>query len=230
MVSMKDRIKSVRFELSGSCPYKQEHKDFCPSSRIPDSMLESAIILKVMQFLGPEFKGDVGFHNYNEPLADPRLFHIVRKIKEICPDCRVSIWTNGLYLYPKLALEAVDIGVDEFVLTAYSPDSGCRYASMEKIKIYAVHLDDRLKNYTRPVQNSRAPCDAPFGQLIVNRFGQVALCCMDWQYTMTFGDLHSKELEDCFKAMDEVYQNLINGIRVYDVCSRCRRTRIKKGD
>ena len=225
---MKKLIKSVRFELSGRCQYKEKHKSFCPSLRMHDAFLSSKVILKVMRFLGRSFDGEVGFHNYNEPLIDPRLFLLITQIKEISPDCLISVWTNGENLCRELALEAFDAGVGEIILTAYDAESETLYGDMKRIKVYPVHLDDRLNNYSRDKQHNSIPCNAPFGQLIINRFGQIALCCMDWKYSMIFGNLNRQDIEDCLPGMFDVYQNLISGKRVYDVCSRCKRTRIKK--
>jgi MoaA/NifB/PqqE/SkfB family radical SAM enzyme len=218
-----NRIRSIRFELSGECPLKSEHT-FCPASKLPNAVLPNKIIFKVIKSLPEDYNGDIGFHNYNEPLADKRLTSLIFGIKRHhLPHAKITIWTNGIYLTSKVADTLMHMGVDEIILTKYKDTNV--YSKL--IQAYPPDIDDRITNYEKPVINSTIPCDAPFGQLIINRFGQVALCCMDWNYTMTFGDLNKQSLEECFSAMEVVYQNLIKGKRIYDVCSRCNRTRIK---
>lgn len=219
------RIRSIRFELSGECCLKEEHS-FCPASKLSKGMLSATTIMKVIRILPSDFSGDIGFHNYNEPLMDPRLLWLVCMIKIYLHKAKITVWTNGVFLTKEIIEDCKDAGVDEIIATAYNPEIEKFHS--EFVKVSEPNIDSRLENYSREVGNTNTPCDAPFGQLLINRFGYVSLCCMDWKNSITFGNLRYKELPDCFPAMDEVYKNLIEGKRyMYDVCSRCNRTRIK---
>jgi hypothetical protein len=58
---------------------------------------------------------------------------------------------------------------------------------------------------------------------MINHLGQMGLCCRDYEWRETFGDLNESVIEDVFysKKRMEVCDDLANGIRKLDICKRC---------
>ena len=221
-----NRITSIRFELSGFCNHKNEH-EFCPSSSIEERTLSSDIIFKILVELPKDFSGDIGFHNYNEPLLDPRLYLICSQVKALLPKSKIHIYSNGMFLDKVLVKEGIRNGVDKFFVTCYNSEVASRLAGAFGVEMYPMKIDDRRDIYYLVEVNSDGRCSAPISQIIVNRFGDVTLCCLDWKNTVTFGNLYEQTFNDCFEKMESTYKSLIEGKREEDICKRCTRTRVK---
>ena len=224
------RIKSIRLELSGMCPLSKAHSHKCPNIRGNGCVtLGSDLIYRVLGAFPKSWQGEIGFHMYNDPSVDPRLFLIASKVRSILPAAFLDVWSNGLYLTPTLIQEGIDIGIDKFHITAYSDDVYNMVYGLQGVVVNRRQdneFDDRLTLYTREKNTSPKICLAPFNQLIINRYGKIGLCCFDWGNSITFGDLYTESLEDCFERMDGVFKNLMDGKREYEACSRCNTGRM----
>ena len=221
---MLDKLQSIRFELSGFCNYNHE---LCPKSRDNTRVSLSTDAIKRVMVDIPGFSGDVGFHNHNEPTIDPRLYSIVSMAKGIWPKCTVSIYTNGEFLDENLIKEGIDAGVDKFNITAYSDSVRGYFKESRHVSVYDVKFDGRLGIYDRAISPNNIPCGAPVCQIVISRYGDVCLCCQDWNNTVTFGNVYSQSIVSCFPEMEKVYNKLMSGDRDMEPCRRCSRTRIK---
>ncbi|MFE0420392.1 SPASM domain-containing protein [Streptomyces tendae] len=65
------------------------------------------------------FSGQFAFHNYNEPLADERIFTLIEHARAAIPDARLVIYTNGDYRRKGEMERLVDLGVGTVRITLH---------------------------------------------------------------------------------------------------------------
>lgn len=219
--------KRVTFELSNLCNYARQHTR-CPLHVAGQAtILPARIVYDTLDFLaGYNFAGRIAFHNYNEPLIDPRLFEFVRAARRQCPDSDIYICTNGYYLTQTLADELVEAGVTNMHISAYSKAEYERLSQIEltiPCNVKLMRLDERIDQYDAPITDSTRPCHAPLSEIIVTREGYMSLCCLDWQRRYVLGSLHESGLGDLIlsPAVQAIYQRLSSGDRCLDFCRRC---------
>lgn len=228
MFEYKENINRVSFELSNLCQYATLHKQ-CPLHLTQYAIiLPQKIVLSVIDTISSwGYSGVIGFHTYNEPGIDPRLFMFITYARTKCPSSHIVIMTNGFYLDDNLVNEYMNVGVNEMFLSAYSDKEYKRFSnftSQMKININKPVLDERLDIYDRPeMQPDQKTCLAPYNELMVTREGYVGLCCLDWRRDNVFGNLHNNSLEEILTSekMISAYENLSCGNRVFDICKRC---------
>lgn len=223
-------IDRVSFELSNRCNMSHLHLK-CPAHKRrenPTKNLPSHIIFKVMKELSTiNFNGRIAFHQYNEPLIDPRLFWILEKVKHLCPNAKTMIWSNGLSLDQSLLDDLENIGLFNLILTAYTKEDGKRFRDLKsksvKIDIFNEGWASILDIYDREPKAYSSPCFAPLTDLIINKNGKIGLCCRDWDGRYTLGDLNTKTLAEIFETGEilNLYNELSTGKRRLDICNRC---------
>ena len=228
---MLEHTRIVTFELSNFCPYAPMHKK-CPLHKdLPPRTLPSTVVARTLEELyHMGFTGFVAFHNYSEPLADPRLFSFIDLTTSY--GMKPWIWSNGWNLTQQLLDELIEIHhIARITLTAYTANTfeSLNYGLItpEITLCDPIHLDDRRFYYTIPYREEYQgyPCirGAPLDELIINSKGHVVLCCFDWKGEKVFGDLTKETLQDVFSRGDitEAYVSLQEGKRIFDLCRRC---------
>jgi hypothetical protein len=81
------------------------------------------------------YAGWLAFHNYNEPLLNPRLPKEIRQAREAAPLAKPAIFTNGDALNREMLAELTDAGVYSIRVTRY-PHSADTPPSYEAIRAY----------------------------------------------------------------------------------------------
>lgn len=221
-------VKSICFELSNICNYSIAHRK-CPLHNVKGkNTLPTQIITKTIEELGEiNYSGSIAFHNYNEPLIDPRLFYLSRYAKNICKNSIVRLTTNGYYLTQNLADELKSHGIDDVTISLYSESEAERLKNIRFSDIvpsfYAHGLDDRENIYTGPQIPCCLPCYSLSTEVIVRHTADVALCCLDWDSRYTFGNLGTSSLQDILTSstVREVQNDLQQGQRTLEICKRC---------
>ena len=239
----------VAIELSNLCQYAWLHKK-CPLHlqaaspfRVKEPVvLPARIVYSIIDILGRhDYDQKLSFHQYNEPLMDPRLFLFLEYAKKHCPGAGVEIVTNGHYLDLTLAKELEAAGVQILLVTLYGNEED-RAAMKARITAYkqqlSIHvrslthpwpdqLNDRLTVYSHPRHGDELCCTAPLGCVTITRDAEVALCCIDWRREHTFGNLYEGSLEEILASDDvqETYRRLSRGDRFLDICQRCATAR-----
>lgn len=228
---MLSKTEAVYFELSNRCNMAAQHK-LCPLHGQTEAIfLSTSLVVDVLGFLGSEkFAGRIAFHNYNEPLMDPRLFALISVARRLCPEAKIFIMTNGYMLDQTILNELVEAGVREIEATAYSDSESSRLFVLQHdpaavaYRVRAAHgLDDRVGIYDR--RHGRcSPCKAPLRYILVYCTGEVGLCCMDYERRTVFGDLRKESIADILEAgdMHTVYDRLSAGDRFLPICQGCK--------
>lgn len=202
------RIKECRIQLSNICNLSTRHLA-CPASK---EEKEQYLPLKnimncIIQLRQLDYKGDLGFHIYNEPLLDPRLLYILDFTRHVLLN-KIIIWSNKTLYTDELGEEIKKFGNIHFVFSDY---------------LLPHHLDNRLTIYrdsAHPIINKR--CLQPYYQLNINYNGDVVLCCYDWKWTKTYGNIKRQKLEDILisEKMNCDYRNLKQG-ELFKFCTNC---------
>lgn len=238
-----DHTHSVSLELSNSCSHAWLHEKcplhsemLGPGVNKEPKTLPIAIVRKVLETLGEyEYNGTLAFHQYNEPLQDPRLFLFLAMAKEMCQYAGPYIVTNGYNLTPTLAEELLDYGVRKIIVSALDDRVVERrvevlreWVDSERIEVYHPRtLDDRLLVYDVPKPWPDEPCHAPLSQIIITRDAKVGLCCFDWKRLYTFGDLREEKLDAILRSdeVQQTYEDLSHNKRTRFLCRQCGRSR-----
>jgi hypothetical protein len=97
---------------------------WCPNhgsaDRTVQELMEWSIYMKVLGALAErDYNGWIAFHNYNEPLVNPRLIDEVREARRAVPRARLTVYTNGDMLTAALFGELCDAGLSEMRITLY---------------------------------------------------------------------------------------------------------------
>jgi radical SAM protein with 4Fe4S-binding SPASM domain len=224
---LEKHITRVSFELSNLCNYAHLHKK-CPVSRYKDKkILETNIVYKVLDELAEYgFSGEIDFHRYNEPMIDKRLFDFIEYTNKILPNSRVSILTNGSLLNQSVLEKFEKYKIWLITVSSYTFKEHERLIKLKTVipyKVYYSHLDDREDIYNRAEINSALPCYATIRDITVNCYGDLSLCCLDWQNRFTFGNVSAKPLKEILNSTPflEVHNDLFHGKRNLEICKRC---------
>jgi radical SAM protein with 4Fe4S-binding SPASM domain len=109
----------------------------------------------------------------------------------------VGFTTNGFYLDQNIADDMKNYGVDAINISIYTREE---HERLSKIKF---NIPVEFRDYIdMSNQDGRADCyadsdkpaakckaAAPLFNIIINHNGDVCLCCIDWQYRYTFGNV-----------------------------------------
>ena len=106
----------IYFELSNMCNLSHYHKE-CPLSLEKNKIiLPSKIVLETLDVLNKfNFNGTIAFHNYNEPLIDPRLIKFIEYSRKSCPNSKIYFSTNGIFLNQIILDELIEVVLQIYI-------------------------------------------------------------------------------------------------------------------
>lgn len=198
------------FEICTECNLGDDHAR-CPNkhsdryANLPhDTPMSDDQIVEIATALYLEhgFRGHIGFHYYNEPLmAAERMWRLMSRIVRVLPEASFTLWTNGTLLpgnpYSMFGLFD-EIHVTDYGLRALpvrNLHALREYVSPGRLHIQRGRLDDRLHAIGEKVTTT-ASCNRMFTEFIVDYYGNVHLCCYDWQGLGSPGNIHTETLEE----------------------------------
>jgi MoaA/NifB/PqqE/SkfB family radical SAM enzyme len=111
----------IEIETSRYC---NRRCSWCPNhiskERGTQELMDWSMLQSVIQSLSRRrYEGWLGFHNYNEPLANPRIIQEVASAREHLAHAALTIFTNGDYLTAELFHGLVAAGVTQIRVTVY---------------------------------------------------------------------------------------------------------------
>jgi hypothetical protein len=191
----------LSIEITTECNLAGQHAR-CPNSsplryRYLDTKrrLDDGTIVNLVRRMYKEFGfcGMVAWHYYNEPLmAQDRILALMERIRDEVPESRFLLWTNGTLLPDDLEpLKAFD----RIVITDYGSVDSAKVEALSRqqdgVSCHHWPLDARLQT---ECQETPAPCARMFTEFIVDAFGNVHLCCFDWQGRASVGNIYNCDL------------------------------------
>lgn len=104
---------------------------WCPNSVLRDRKVQQLMDLHLfesilMDLAQVEYDGWLAFHNYNEPLANPRIFEEIQLASKLTPNAKLAVYSNGDLLNLSTYRRLVDLGIRELRVTRYPRPSQIR--------------------------------------------------------------------------------------------------------
>lgn len=187
------------------------------------------------------YNGRVALMISNEPLLEVRLEDMVAYARTSSPRLFLDITTNGRLLTLEKIDRLMSLGIDNININDYrgdrkeNPDG----LSPNLIPIYQMYFNnpkvtfkrrsfsEKWPNYGGNIPQSFNPsqygfCNFPFRKLNISYTGEVILCCDDFMYDTSFGNVMSRSLEDCWNDEDynKIRLALLDNRRI-SICSKC---------
>ena len=200
----------VEIEISTACNLRCR---YCPNSISDRGLIKNnrqmptALFHRLIDELSEiGFAGEFHPHLYNEPLLDERLPQLLRYVRQKLKDCKIALFTNGLYLTLEKYLELERIGVNSVQVTRHLPTDPPHIN--EIIRYRNTHWPNELNlEYNRDgidgqivfnrggiiplkrIINKTRACVWPAYYLTINFKGDVLLCCNDYFVTFPVGNV-----------------------------------------
>lgn len=114
-------LRYVEVETSRFC---NRRCSWCPNgssdARRVQELMEWTLFDKIVTELGGlNYAGFFAFHNFNEPLANPRIFEEITHLRHAIPEAKPAIYTNGDLLDSDRLRRMLDLGVGYVRVTRY---------------------------------------------------------------------------------------------------------------
>ncbi|AJS57206.1 radical SAM/SPASM domain-containing protein [Paenibacillus sp. IHBB 10380] len=201
----------LSFEIGDDCNLQKCHKE-CPINartylKQEKHLTVEKIVESINQAKDMNFNGFVAFHNYNEPLLHKdKLLEIIEKAQP----CKYLLWTNGLLLNRNVEKNEFLKKFDFICITCYFKKDISFFEQIKEfhgnVHIFDWELDDRLDAYSRDYFNEIG-CKRPLFELPIDYYGNVHLCCFDWNNTYEIGNINDTSLTEIVNS--DTYQNIL---------------------
>ncbi len=218
---------------------------FCPQSfheRPFQEMGWDVFDTIIQQLYRLEFSGRITFGVTNEPLLDHRTIDMVRHARQTSPRFFLDITTNGNLLTLEMMDQLFTAGLDNININdyrsdriehkqelsknlqpisaayIYNPKIGFHYRSTNEV------LSSRGGNVEKQTKNTHIHsfCNYPFRKLVLSPNGDVVLCCMDYLYEVTFGNVRDQELEYIWHSSElNNYRTMLLTKARKKICAKC---------
>lgn len=190
----------LAFEVTDLCNRGHEHKS-CPNknplrwkySRSSVPVPDEKVVEIALKMHSGGFKGCICFHHYCEPLMDwPRVKRLTTLIRTAIPESKFILWTNG-DLFPEDLTDYCDI-FSGLIITNYANRNLDRLKAVcQNLYTVGPGLDWRVEP---PKHSGRERCVRPYLEFVVDYFGNVRPCCMDWQGELSIGNAQETPFEE----------------------------------
>lgn len=227
-------LQLLILEVGESCPLAHLHLK-CPAhlgtdryERLDCSHLldDDTIVATARSFYRDRgFTGLIGWHYYCEPLLyAERMFGLMARIRRAVPLSRFLLWTNGT-LIPSDPVALAQFALFERVVISdygdeYSPRVGQLGRVCPSITVIPAHLDERRQELGQP---SDATCQRPYTEFIVDCFGNVHLCCIDWRGLASPGNVLRDGLDSCVVKWRDTAAGIVCTPMAPNAPEACRR-------
>jgi 8-amino-3,8-dideoxy-alpha-D-manno-octulosonate transaminase len=249
-------FKEIEFETLSYCNRKCHYCPNVSFERFGEDndffMKDEVFETIVGQLKDLSFEGRIAPHLYGEPMSDPRLPKWMRHIKDNLPNSEIKIVTNGDYLNKESYKELIDSGIDLIYLSKHSKrfKKPCiellESLSEEEKNNYFVINDfyTDFKSDEQEMFNNRSgdielkenalskkkpPTMCSYATYpVLNTYGDMILCCNDYQNNYVCGNVMEKSLRDIWYDPENI--RLRKRIFKYQldlkICQDCAMTNI----
>jgi radical SAM protein with 4Fe4S-binding SPASM domain len=242
-------FKEIEFETTSYCNRKCS---YCPNIDFERFGEDENFLMKqevfealINQLAELKFCGMISPHLYGEPLSDHRMLSWSKYIKKKLPLSRLKIVTNGDFLNKNNFKEFVSAGVDIFYISKHSKllKKPCRQL-LEDLDIDILNKHILVQDFFGDFNNNQSmftnrggsvelkkeivkkpPVNCSYATYpVINVFGDLILCCQDFNNNYVFGNIMNKPLKDIW--FDK--KNIKLRKRIYDykfdlkICKDCK--------
>lgn len=134
-------MKLPRYVEVETSRYCNRQCEWCPNHPLGDRKVQEflnwADLERVLYSLARvDYEGWFAFHNYNEPLANPRLLDELALVRALVPAAKPTVFTNGDRLTGKLYSDLVSAGLSQMRVTVYPKRWTGREPSHETLRAW----------------------------------------------------------------------------------------------
>lgn len=231
-------LTAVAIEINSACNRKCV---WCPNheaGRPQNKRLDEELVYDIIgQLAEMEFKGEVTFSLYNEPLLDKRLSKFIRYTRDRLPYSFIYLNTNGDLLDFQRWSSLRKAGLDYANISQYDGEINERVREICERLDYKEKMHFNAFVFGPSMINNRAGlvatdstlplkrfCCRPFYQLCVTYEGKVVICCNDYFGQVEVGDIRTKPIKELWE--DEAFvcyrKELKQGNRAnLELCRTC---------
>ena len=187
----------------------------------------------ILELKDLNFKGEIAFTGYNEPLMDTRIAGIIKYIRQHLPDNEITIFTNGDFLTPESfeKLNSLNVTFNITLHQIKTDDASTRISSIIKGKknvnvkrhIENDILSSRCGSIKVRNPEKRSSCILPFLELNIDYNGDILLCCDDYLKTVKWGNIKNDKLINIWSDYEfkRIRKNLRYGRIDLPICKKC---------
>lgn len=232
-----DIFRNILIETHSLCNRKCK---YCPVKYYPrkEIQMPDAVFYGIIDQLAEKnYKGEIGFHFYDEPLLDKRLPQFIRYTYNKCPESYLYFASNGDLLDIKTFRMLINEGLSHIIITQYDIEVRCnlrtllnalnetekKYLTVFKFGKYISNRGGSLKEL-QISEPRRLKCIRPDFQMVVNAEGKVMLCCNDYFGQEIMGDVTEENIFSIWEnsRFKNIRSELRRGNRKnIDICSKC---------
>ena len=241
----------IEFSLSGLCNRVCE---FCPRSNpkefpnLNKHMSIESYTSVIEDLKSINYKGGMIYSGFSEPILYKYLFEAITVTRNLLPNNRIEIVTNGDNLKLDKLLKLFDCGLTQISVSLYDgphqiegfkklksqanltdEQFDLRYR-WEKEENYGINLTNRAGAIHMPELNVKRlnhgikkKCFYPFYQVMVDYDGAVLLCNHDWYKKLILGNINQSSILEIWDSQiyKKTRKNLSKAMRVDSPCKEC---------
>jgi hypothetical protein len=219
-------LTGLMFELHRECNLAESHT-WCPAHQRQawaNGSLELRDIERVALVAHREFsfRGVIGFHYYNEPMAQwQRVVSCVKRLSRAIPGQEFALWTNGTYIHPDMAQD-----LTKFTAVIVSNYGDLDLAMIERTAPHAEIVDTKMDgrvswNIELDPRTKTPPCFRPCTELIVDYRGDLHICCYDWRGESSPGNVLTDDPAACFRTWQKMRDAILSAKFISDMPTAC---------
>ena len=221
--------------------------EFCPVSVQAESreecLMDKALFQKIIDGLAElNYSGRISLFCNNEPFLDSRILEFHKYAREMLPNARMHLYTNGTLLTLDKFIELMEY-LDELIIDNYNQELKL-IPNARKIKEYCEQHPKLIERVTivlrkpqeilatrggdapnrqEKISYENTKCVNPFIQMIVRPDGKISLCCNDPLGRDTLGDLNCSSLTEVWygEKFNKVREALAKGRQYWPHCKYC---------
>lgn len=246
----KKPFESIEFETTAHC---NRSCSYCPVSMYPrngdldGTYMKPEVFQKLLQDLKEmKFEGEIAPHMYGEPLTDPRIVSWVKEIRTELPNAKIKLVTNGDYLTEEIYFDLIDAGLDYFNLSKHGAQlSDSSVALLQKLTPEEKKKRFNILDFYEDFKNDQTMFNTRGGEVqltdkakskkrnpimcsyvvypVLNTFGDVVLCCNDYNSEHKFGNIMKRSLKEIWEDPKniEIRRRIYKGYFDYQLCKNC---------
>jgi sulfatase maturation enzyme AslB (radical SAM superfamily) len=207
------KVRLLSFEIGPDCNLSAHHPN-CPiNKRTPkgsDPINIEDIVRIYNEAKSLNLNGSVAFHFYNEPLL---YLDSILAIMEKLRDAKFLLWTNGTLLKNSIEENHFLSRFNVVVISLYFKELLPKFKLLQKhyknIHIVNQALDSRVEIYQKKRKNILG-CVRPVWEIPIDHWGNICLCCMDWEGSHSIGNIKKSSLKEVLQSRQ--YQNTVGSI------------------
>ncbi|MCK5883682.1 MAG: SPASM domain-containing protein, partial [Bacteriovoracaceae bacterium] len=210
-------FKIVEIEINSKCNLSCT---YCPNHYNDEvkneDMGKGTFTTIIGQLKAIDFRGNITFEFYNEPLLSTRLVKFAKQVKRELKDCSIILYTNGTLLDLKYFKVLVAAGIHKFIVTKHeviSSDYKFDYTysrlNTDEKKMVDYQHHSKIEKTNRAGNIPQAECDKlpyflpcliPSSIITIGHNGDIISCFEDFHKTFILGNINEETIDEIWRS------------------------------